>query len=59
MKVKATMTVVLNYEIDSLHYAHCGKDIILAIEKDFFELNPVFLVNLSNVEITAKVEEVK
>lgn len=33
MKVKATITITVEYKIDPLQYSLCGKDFVLAIEK--------------------------
>lgn len=57
MKVRATITV--DYKIDPLHYTHCGKDIILAIEKKEFCNRKAVSDLLSNGDVKITVEEVK
>lgn len=57
MKVRATMTAVLEYEIDSSDWSSVRKNKALGIEKACFELNPAGFVTQPNTEVQIKIEE--
>lgn len=56
MKLRATVTVV--YEVDTNHYG-CDRDKIPGYEVSEYTMDPSYLFDLPDTEITVKVEEVQ
>jgi len=57
MKLRATVVLVVEYEVDINHYG-CVRDKIPGFEISEYTMDPIPLFDMPDSEITVKVEEI-